>query len=455
MNRLPWWGWGGVAVLAAGLAVLIADVPGLNTAWFLFAWVGALLVMDGLIEVAGGVAFLRGRRRELGAMALWSIPFWCLFEAYNVRLQTWWYVFVPSSDAGQGLLAAAAFATVLPACFIPAELLATLGCFDSVRWRPVPMTRRARRAVGLFGISCLIAPLLWPTHAHPLVWGATFGLPALAVFALTGPGQIHHGAPSLLRDLEAGTPGRWLQLLAGGLIAGGLWEGLNWPARARWIYTVPGLEDLKLFEMPVLGFLGFPALAVEAFAGYGLVCLLLRGGRHWTRSDAANAARRPGRRGQVGAMAAILVFSALCSAITMEPQLIAARPLLEESPHLPGDLPDRLRAAGWGTPERLDRAVRTLGVEVVARAAGVAPQIVTAAADHAGLAVHKGMGSENATLLQAVGVRHPGQLAGRRAAVLHSGLVIESARARIRPPPLAVVAVWIRSAPATGQSPHR
>ena len=447
---MPWWGWGGGALIALGAAVLGADVPGLNTAWFVFAWIGALLVIDGGIAASGGVAFLQGRRRELLAMSLWSVPYWCLFEAYNLRLQNWWYVFVPHSDAGQALLAGLAFATVLPACFLPAELLRTRGWFEQIRWRPLPLTPKARAAIGLFGVACVVAPLVWPRQAYPLVWGATFGLPALGVWAWG-----ERETPSLLRDLEDGRPARWLQLLVGGLIAGGLWEGLNWPARARWIYTVPGLEELKLFEMPVLGFLGFPALAVQAAAGYGLLCLLLRGGRHWSRTDAANAARRPGRCGQLGAMAGIVLFSILSAWLTMEPQLVASRPLLTDNPHLPSPLAERVIERGWSTPERFELAVWTLGADAVAQRTGLSPQTVQEAADHAALALHKGMGSANATLLQAVGIRHPGDLRGRRASVLHGGMVIESARTRLEPPPASVVAVWIRAAPAQGRAPHR
>ena len=440
---------------AAGLLVLGLDVPGLNTAWFLFAWGGVLAVLDGLIAVAGGVSFLVGRRRELLAMSLWSVPYWCLFEAYNLRLHTWWYVFVPDSDAGQALLATAAFATVLPACFIPAELLAALGLFEAVRCRPIAMTVRVRALVGAFGLACIAAPLLWPTRAHALVWGATFGLPALVTHHLTRPGGPHAGAPSLLRDLQEGRPARWLRLLVGGLLAGGLWEGLNWPARARWIYTVPGLSELKLFEMPVLGFLGFPALAVQAFAGYTLLCLVLRGGRRFEASDVANAHARPGRRGRLGAMAGLLGFSILASLVTMQPQLIASRPLLADNPHLQQEDLVGLGAQGWSTPERLQAAVRRLGTDAVAAASGVPAERLFAAFQHAALAIHKGMGSDNATLLQAVGVKHPGELAGRRAAVLHGGLLVESSRSRIRPPPVQVVAVWIRAAPTTGSAPHR
>ena len=36
----------------------------------------------------------------------------------------------------------------------------------------------------------------------------------------------------------------------------------------KWIYNVPILPDVKIFEMPILGFGGFPPFAVECFAMY-------------------------------------------------------------------------------------------------------------------------------------------------------------------------------------------
>ena len=40
-----------------------------------------------------------------------------------------------------------------------------------------------------------------------------------------------------------------------------LWEFWNYWAGAKWHYSVPIMENLKIFEMPVPGHLGFPAFA--------------------------------------------------------------------------------------------------------------------------------------------------------------------------------------------------
>ena len=66
-----------------------------------------------------------------------------------------------------------------------------------------------------------------------------------------------------------------MNLALSGLLCGVLWEFWNYWARAKWHYTVPIMENLKLFEMPVPGYLGFPAFAIECFTMYVFVRALV------------------------------------------------------------------------------------------------------------------------------------------------------------------------------------
>ncbi len=50
-----------------------------------------------------------------------------------------------------------------------------------------------------------------------------------------------------------------------------LWEFWNYWAATKWTYTVPYLGDVKIFEMPILGYLGFPPFALECYAMYHAV----------------------------------------------------------------------------------------------------------------------------------------------------------------------------------------
>ena len=72
----------------------------------------------------------------------------------------------------------------------------------------------------------------------------------------------------MLADFRAGRSDRLINLALSGLLCGVLWEFWNYWAGAKWYYTVPIMENLKVFEMPVPGYLGFPAFAFECFTMY-------------------------------------------------------------------------------------------------------------------------------------------------------------------------------------------
>jgi len=121
----------------------------------------------------------------------------------------------------------------------------------------------------------LLLPIAYPsTYLAAPVW--------LGFIFLLDPLNARAGDESILGDWRRGRIDRLTNLLAAGLACGLIWEFWNYWARAKWIYNVPILPDIKLFEMPVAGFGGFPPFAVECFVMYVSVRRWL-----WTR------ARRP------------------------------------------------------------------------------------------------------------------------------------------------------------------
>lgn len=112
--------------------------------------------------------------------------------------------------------------------------------------------------VPLIVISDWFAPVIW-----------------LAFILLLDPLNALRGWPSITGDLARGDWRRLWALLASGLVCGVLWEFWNYWALARWTYTVPYFGSVKIFEMPVLGYLGFPPFAIECWAMYIFVRSLL------------------------------------------------------------------------------------------------------------------------------------------------------------------------------------
>ena len=141
------------------------------------------------------------------------------------------------------------------------------------------------------------------TSCFSLIW--------LGVFFVLDPLNYSRGAPSIIRDWENGNPRRFFLLLTAGLLCGLLWEFWNFWAASKWVYTVPFFDQLKIFEMPVAGFLGFPPFAVEAFVFYNFLSLF-RFRRNWDKDSYLNSSDQKVPGGLIFAAAILtLVFYAV------------------------------------------------------------------------------------------------------------------------------------------------
>jgi hypothetical protein len=214
---------------------------------------------------------------------LWSVPVWMLFEAVNLRIQNWYYVMAPwSFSLGMAYLILA-FGTVLPGIFETMELVVglieKLSPGGRIAGRPFTISLWNVRVQLGIGALMLVLLLIYPEDCFCLAWGFAFFLtePICYWKRRTERSQIGR---SLLGQLAAGDNTRLVALLLSGLICGGLWEAWNITARTKWIYSVPFFDELKLGEMPVLGFLGFPPFALECYALVNFFSLL-RAGRNW------------------------------------------------------------------------------------------------------------------------------------------------------------------------------
>ncbi len=112
-------------------------------------------------------------------------------------------------------------------------------------------------------LTGLLLTLTLPHYAFALVWGAFFFLLDPVCDFLSGK--------SLTRRWLAGERQEIFGLLAAGLICGVWWEMWNYPAAAKWIYALPALNFGKIFEMPVLGYLGFLPFALECAVMYNFM----------------------------------------------------------------------------------------------------------------------------------------------------------------------------------------
>jgi hypothetical protein len=258
----------GLGMLAASEAGMFARIEPFWSWHTPIAWTGYILLLDGIIYSKRGSSWLMTNRREFCFLAVSSIPLWLIFEGYNLLIENWRYVNLPANPIARYAGFAWAFATVWPGIFETAELVAVLRGRGAPRTSNDPRrsTVNARpsslgRVLIIAGGAMLTWPIVWPSPylAAPVFLGFLF---------LLDPLNHGLGAESLLGDLRNGRTDRLVNLLVGGFICGVLWEFWNYWARTKWIYTVPVLPDLKIFEMPVLGYFGFPPFALECFTMY-------------------------------------------------------------------------------------------------------------------------------------------------------------------------------------------
>jgi len=262
-------------------------------------------------------------------------------------------------------------------------------------------------------VMCLVLPLLWPDLFFPLVWAS--------VVFLVEPWNRRHAGRSFLRELEAGEAGPFLRTLVAGLVCGVLWETWNAWARSKWIYTVPGVSGLKVFEMPLLGFLGFPPFAVECLAVISFVEARWPAGER--PSTAGAKALRAAAYG-VATAATLAVFAAADSR-TVDSTFVP----VERLEVLPPSHRATLAASGLRSPERLLRVLgndRELGGW--SARTGIGKEDLRTDRERVALVMHRGLGQERAQALFGLGIRTRADLSRWTPERLAAGLRAVGAR---------------------------
>jgi hypothetical protein len=244
--------------------------------WFYcFAWWSYILIIDAIIYRLKGNSLILSRTKELLLMVPWSVFIWLIFEAANLSLENWYYINLPNSTVERWLGYAVAYGTVLPGIFETTELLETIVVLKKSQTKKTVLSQKGHRVLILLGVLCLVSSVLIPKYFFPFIW--------VGFIFLLEPFNYRFGGRSLLKDLEGENPRKIYLLLVAGLICGLLWEFWNFWSLSKWIYTVPFFEDMKGFEMPILGFLGFPPFAIQAYVMYNFISLF-RFGRGWEES---------------------------------------------------------------------------------------------------------------------------------------------------------------------------
>jgi hypothetical protein len=262
-NKFPFHGIIGI-ILIAVFWYLNWGLKGLRTDWAFFPlWLGYCLTVDALTFRKKGDSLLKRNGLNYFLLFVFSIAVWWLFELFNLRMQNWDYVGKEYfTDLQFFILASISFAVVIPAVFGTAEFVRSFLRSDKreIKYQPKDSTVKL---IFSLGIIFLIAILIFPEYFYYLIW--------ISVFFILDPINIWLGNKNLLIYFTSKNFIPVKALSFGCLICGFFWEMWNYFSYPKWIYHLPFFNFLHVFEMPLLGYIGYIPFSFELFAIYQLL----------------------------------------------------------------------------------------------------------------------------------------------------------------------------------------
>jgi len=238
--------------------------------YFPILWFGYILLIDAVIFKLQGRSLISSKTKLFLIMLPVSSAIWWMFEGVGFILKNWYYTGLEGFGSKLWLFVfgTLSFATVIPAVFETAMLLKTLHLFDRVRLKHgYRLTKRFLHILVASGIACLVLPLAFPFLFFPLIW--------IAFFLLLDPINYLHGRPSIISHLYDRKLSIPLSLYIGATLCGFLWEFWNYWAIPKWHYSIPFVNFMKIFEMPLLGYLGYGPFGLELYAMYHFAASLI------------------------------------------------------------------------------------------------------------------------------------------------------------------------------------
>jgi hypothetical protein len=232
-------------------------------------WFGYIFLVDSIVFILKGNSMLSNRPKTFAFTLFLSLCFWLIFEFYNLFLRGWYYIGLPQSVFMTLFMGFLSFMTIMPGIFETWELIRALHLFSPKVFKiKFEISKSLAYSLILIGLIFLVLPfLILSPFMWILIWtGFVFLLDPIMV--------LLHNEKSLFLQLKKRKINRILSLFIAGYICGFLWEFWNYQATTKWYYTVPILENIKIFEIPAIGFLAYGPFALELYVMYNFVKML-------------------------------------------------------------------------------------------------------------------------------------------------------------------------------------
>jgi hypothetical protein len=266
----PGWGWGGLVF--AGVSWILAWnrypwFAGLQPHTFILLWLSFILVLNGLCQRQSGSCPML--RRPLLFLLLFPLSslFWWYFEYLNRFVQNWWYTGVSYGPLQYTLYASMSFSTVLPAVVTAREWIAGHEGFRRRFHGLSPLSWRYPRIAATGMILAAAGGLTmigrFPDSLFPLLW--------ISPLLILSGVRILLGKRHGFSEMVAGDWRPAVSAALAGLFCGIFWEMWNQYSLAKWVYTIPYVQRFHLFEMPILGYMGYLPFGLECIAVFDLI----------------------------------------------------------------------------------------------------------------------------------------------------------------------------------------
>ncbi|MDR3492076.1 MAG: hypothetical protein P4M12_08560 [Gammaproteobacteria bacterium] len=262
----------GLVLLITFQFILIFKIEPYANYYFPFIWFGYIFVVDAIVYQKNNDSLICNHFGTFCMMLIFSSIFWWVFEGINYfAVNDWHYVGSYTAIIWMKLIyKTAAFSTVLPAVWVTYDLVKALHLFDKLHFNvKYKINKITLCCIVAAGVISFILTAYIPTLAFPLVW--------IYFFLILDPINYMNKQPSIIENLINGKLNIPVSLMLAGLICGFFWEFWNYWAPVKWVYHLPHLNFIKIFEMPILGYFGYLFFAWELYAMYHFCMWLVKG----------------------------------------------------------------------------------------------------------------------------------------------------------------------------------
>jgi hypothetical protein len=286
---LPSWFYIGLLACGGTLIFTTLHLPRphwLNNWQLLPLWWGFILIMDGLVYHRNeGRSLAASATTELIAMGVMSVSGWLIFEYFNFFIRLNWYYPLATLISHDKFLLYAVLGSsaFIPMAFEWYQFLCTFsGLSTRYRFGPkVVWSKNLRLTLLVVAFAGLVASAYFPNDLFFIVWLSPLIIVSIAL------GMLDIWTP-FVSIKEKGDWSFLLVFTPTFLFQGFFVEGFNWLSVQHaadgtvsgfnpgyWTYVIPYVNQVHIFEMPLLGYLGYLPFSIYCWIWFIAMAFLM------------------------------------------------------------------------------------------------------------------------------------------------------------------------------------